>query len=350
MFSRIDFWLLFPAVFLAAVGSVILSSVSPYSFPQHFIYLGAALLTFLVFTKIDIKIIREFSPILYAVSLLALLITIIFGVVTRGAVRWISLGVVTLQPSELVKPVILLFLANLLARASGNHRFLLPILYAFPVFILVFLQPDLGSGLVILAGLAGVLFGGGIPLLWIVGGSILGVIASPAIWHILADYQRTRLLSFLSPTSDPLGAGYNALQAMIAVGSGGIMGRGLGQGTQSQLAFLPERHTDFIFSALSEELGFFGAFLVISSLVVLLGRIVSILQKSHGSFLQAFLSGAFFTIFFQVVVNIGMNLGVLPITGVPLPFVSSGGSSLVATAAILGMVSASRFNLKDSSD
>lgn len=342
-----DLWLLLPASFLAAIGSTILYSVSPSSFPQHFVYLGAALVVFIAFSRIDIKVLREFSPFLYAFCLLLLAFTILFGALSRGATRWISLGFVTIQPSELVKPFIVLFFAYIVGR-GGKPRFLLAITAAIPAFLLVFLQPDLGSSLIILAGLSGVLFLGGIPLWWIVIGAVGTLVSLPLIWQILADFQKERILSFISPGSDPLGAGYNSLQAVISVGSGGLTGRGLGQGTQSQLAFLPERHTDFIFSSLSEELGFLGAFLVILAYLVLLYRIVDILRRTHDVFLQAVLGGVFFVIFFQAAINIGMNMGLLPITGIPLPLVSSGGSSLIATAIMLGMVSAIASSLKES--
>lgn len=343
----LDLWLLLPASFLAVLGNTILSSVSPSSFPQHFIYLGAALAVFILFSRIDIRVLKEFSPMLFVLCLAFLAFTLLFGAFSRGATRWISLGFITIQPSELVKPFVVLFFANLVS-GRGTRRFLLAVSAFIPAFLLVFLQPDLGSSLIILAGFLGVLFLGGIPL-WLIGAGGAGTIVSfPLIWHFLKEFQKERILSFLSPGSDPQGAGYNSLQAVISVGSGGLTGRGLGQGTQSQLAFLPERHTDFIFSSLSEELGFLGAFLVILAFCVLLYRIVDILRRTHDVFVQAFLGGVFFVIFFQAAINIGMNIGLLPITGIPLPLVSSGGSSLIATGVMLGMVSSIASSLKKS--
>ncbi len=155
----------------------------------------------------------------------------------------------------------------------------------------------------------------------------------------MAPYQRDRILTFIKPSNDPLGRGYNSIQAKIAVGSGGFTGRGLGQGTQSQLLFLPERHTDFIFASTGEELGFLGVGLIIAAFGVILWRIIDLLRITNDSFSKALLGGVFFSIFTQAAVNIGMNMGVLPITGIPLPFVSSGGSALLAMAVMLGLVS-----------
>ncbi len=180
---------------------------------------------------------------------------------------------------------------------------------------------------------------GRIPFIYLLLGLLLVALFSPLGWHFLEDYQRQRIISFLSPTSDPLGSGYNALQAVITVGSGMFTGRGLGGGTQSQLAFLPERQTDFIFSALAEELGFLAAGMLLLAFALLFWRIIMILKDTDDIFSRAFLGGAFLVLFSQTFVNIGMNLGVLPITGIPLPFVSAGGSSLVSMSALLGMIS-----------
>jgi rod shape determining protein RodA len=237
-------------------------------------------------------------------------------------------------------------MAHMTSSNLGNKKFLYAAVFSLPVFLLVFVQPDLGSMVVLALGVLGVFLGSGLHFLWVVGGGIAAFVLSPLVWHFLADYQKQRIITFFSPQDDPLGAGYNVLQAMIAVGSGGLWGRGLGQGTQSQLAFLPERHTDFIFSALSEELGLAGGLLVIFAFSVLFARIIILLKKKEDLFSQSFLTGIFFILFIQVVINIGMNLGVLPVAGVPLPLVSSGGSSLLTTAASLGMVSSLSSDLK----
>lgn len=339
LFSRIDLKLFLPLMFLTLIGSVILSSVAPSVYPQQFIFLLLAFLMFLIFTKIEMGILRQLAPFLYIFSLLLLLVTIVFGVLTRGSVRWIDLGFITLQPSELVKPFLLLAFASIVAGSNKTVKFMLAFLALIPAILLILVQPDLGSSLVVLAGFLGVIFLGGVPVRYLLGVGILGAIFSPLLWHFLAGYQKERIFSFLNPGSDPLSTGYNAIQSVIAIGSGGFFGKGLGQGTQSHLAFLPEWHTDFIFASLSEELGFLGASLVIIAFGILLWRIVVAMKNSHDVFSKALLGGIFATFLAQSGINIGMNLGLLPITGIPLPFVSSGGSSLLAMSVILGMAS-----------
>ncbi|MDO8503150.1 MAG: FtsW/RodA/SpoVE family cell cycle protein [bacterium] len=339
LFSRVDWRIFLPALFLSILGSLVLSSVAPNSFPKQFIYLALALFAFLLFSKIDLKVLRSFAPWFYAGSIVLLVATILFGAVTRGAARWIVIGPFNLQPSEITKPFLLIFFAWLVSGTSGPKKFLVTTLFALLAFFLILNQPDLGSGLVIMAGFLGVIFMGRIPVVYLFLGLIFVAFFSPIGWHFLADYQRQRVISFLSPESDPLGSGYNALQAVIAVGSGMLTGRGLGGGTQSQLAFLPERQTDFIFSALAEELGFLGAGMLLLAFVLLFWRIIMILKNTEDIFSRAFLGGAFLVLFSQTFVNIGMNLGILPITGIPLPFVSAGGSSLVSMSTLLGMIS-----------
>lgn len=337
LFSTIDFALFLPACFLVTVGGFVLMSVSPESFPRQFFYIGLAFFAFLFFSKIDIRILGAFSSWFYPSSILLLLVTFFIGGVTRGAVRWIELGPFTLQTSEIVKPFLLLFFSWFLTRESGNRRFFVALSLILVATFLILKQPDLGSSLVVFAGFLGAVFISGAPLGLLILGGLAGLGGMPIVWRLLADYQKERIISFLAPQQDPLGSGYNAIQAMIAVGSGQPFGRGLGQGTQSQLAFLPERHTDFIFAALSEELGLLGALAVILAFFFLLWRIIGLLRVVREDFEKVFLGGAFMTVFFQAGVNIGMNLGLLPITGIPLPFVSSGGSSLLSLAIILGI-------------
>lgn len=352
LFSRVDWLIFLPALFLATLGSLILSSVAPNFFPRQFVYLGLALFSFLLFANIDIRVLREFAPWLYLGSILLLIATILFGAVTRGAARWIVIGPFNLQASEVTKPLFVVFFAWLIGSHQGSRRFLIAGLLALLAFFLILDQPDLGSALVVLAGFVGVIFMGRMPIAHLIFWFLIALLLLPFGWNFLEDYQRQRIISFLSPTSDPLGAGYNAVQAVIAVGSGMFAGRGLGGGTQSQLAFLPERQTDFIFSALAEELGFLGAGMLVIAFAFLFWRIIMILKGVDDIFLRAFLGGAFLILFTQVVVNMGMNLGVLPITGIPLPFVSAGGSALISMASLLGMISsiASDLAKRDSLD
>lgn len=331
----IDLKLFLPSVLLIILGTTVLFSVSPNSFPEHFFHIGLAFLVFLFFAKLDARVVKELAPWFYGLAIFLLVLTLLFGVATRGSVRWIELGPLTLQSSEVAKPLLLVFFAWLIAKNRGFVAFL----FFLPVIALILVQPDLGSTIVVAAGFFGVIFLAGLPLKLLLAAVTSFLISSPVLWSFLAEYQKERIVSFLNPAADPLGAGYNSIQAMIAVGSGGVLGRGLGQGSQSQLAFLPERHTDFIFASLSEELGFLASVLVILSFGFLLFRLIKILVATSDLYSRALLGGIFLTIFTQAAVNIGMNLGILPITGIPLPFVSAGGSSLVSMAAILGIAS-----------
>lgn len=349
--KTVDWFLFVPVAFLMALGGLVLSSVSKNAFPEHFIFLFFALVVFYIASRIDVEVLFSLSGLAYFFSLLLLIATLVLGFIspgaaTRGASRWIYLGTLTFQPSEFIKPALLLFFANVISSKRSVMGFFLALISFIPVFALVALQPDLGSAIVLFAGFFGIIFFSGISLRWLLGTSILLIFGLPLAWPLLAAYQKMRILTFLSPMADPLGAGYNSLQSIIAIGSGGFLGRGLGQGTQSQLSFLPERHTDFIFAALSEELGFAGATLALAAFFIVLYRLVMIIKKQEDVLLQSLLGGIFFTFFVHVVVNMGMNMGVLPITGIPLPFVSSGGSSLLTMSAMLGIASGISSRLK----
>ncbi|OGY09198.1 MAG: hypothetical protein A3D24_02140 [Candidatus Blackburnbacteria bacterium RIFCSPHIGHO2_02_FULL_39_13] len=343
---RVNWFLFLPALLLTILGTVILSSVSPKSFPQQFFNLGLALLTYLLFSQIDLRVLRSLSGIFYLLSIVLLVITFVFGFVSHGAVRWINLGFFTIQPSEVVKPLSILFFASVVSWPKGDKKYLYSVLALIPAIALVLLQPDLGSSLVVFTGFIGVILLAGIPIRYLLGAAIIFMLTTPLIWQILAGYQQDRLLSYLKPASDPLGSGYNSIQSMIAIGSGQFLGRGLGQGTQSQLLFLPERHTDFIFAALSEELGFVGSGLLLLAFAIMLSKIVLSVRDSTDVFTKALLGGIFLSIFSQAAINIGMNLGIMPVTGIPLPFVSSGGSSLISMSAMIGMATLAIHSLK----
>lgn len=348
LLRRIDYLLFFPAVLLAVLGSVILSSISVSSYPEHFVFLIVALIVFVIFSNIDSDLFQRSGWIFYGISILMLVLTLVLGSTLRGATRWISIGPVTVQTSEIVKPLLVIFCGSFLANKKGNLKFLQLGLFMFIPVALVYVQPDLGSSIIVACVFTGAVVLGGLSIKLIL--ALLGclLLLIPLILNYLQQYQIDRITAFLNPESDPLGIGYNSIQAMIAIGSGQLFGRGLGQGTQSQLSFLPESHTDFIFSALSEELGFFGALLVLMSFVVIFLRLGYLVLKTEKTFVQTVIGSVFFVIFIQATVNIGMNMGVLPITGIPLPFVSAGGSSLFAMSALLGIASSISFSLKES--
>lgn len=282
------------------------------------------------------------ASLFYIVTLGLLIVVLAFGHTRLGAQRWIDIGPLALQPSEFAKIGTILFLSHFLAARSPliQHKRTLMIalvLTAFPAF-LILKQPDLGSALVFFPILFTLLYIWGARLRYFVIFIILAVSASPFLWHMLKPYQQKRLLVFLNPSIDPIGASYTAIQSKIAVGSGGLFGKGWLRGTQTQLDFVPEHHTDFIFSVVGEEFGFLGSFFVLLLFAVLITYIFRILLHTtdvRGRFIGI---GLATLLFFQVFVNIGMTVGMAPITGITLPFLSYGGSSLVSTFFAIGLL------------
>jgi rod shape determining protein RodA len=327
------------ALILLGFSLVVLRSVFPQAASQQLIFVVAAILAFLIVSQIDYRVLSELSRFFYIFACALLVATFMFGQVTRGSVRWIEIGAYSFQPSEFIKPVLILFLANFVHANSlrrTKNLFIFFSLTALPVF-LVFIQPSLGSSLVLsIIGLS-IAFAASTPLKAFVMSLTGTTLALPLIFQFLKPYQQDRLRAFINPLSDPLGSGYNVIQSMIAVGSGKLLGRGLGHGTQSQLRFLPERYSDFIYASLAEELGFVGAIIVLACYFLLFHRLLNCVKASLDPVGKLILIGVFSMLLFQVTVNIGMNLGLLPITGITLPLISSGGSSLLATMISLGI-------------
>lgn len=264
----------------------------------------------------------------------------------RGSIRWIDLGFFRFQPSEIAKVTGILILSSyFLKRSAAEFKYLLGgFLLILPLFILVFLQPDIGNSLLFLVIFLGISIISGLKIRTLFFLFILFLILSFTIFRFLAPYQKDRLYSFINPTADPLGTGYSLIQSKIAVGSGKFLGRGLGRGTQSQLEFLPETESDFIFASVAEQLGFLGAGVVIMLYSLLFVKLIS-LSKNSDRFSQLILSGSIAYLFFQFAINIGMNLGLLPVTGITLPFFSYGGSSLISILLLIGIIlSLKRFN------
>jgi rod shape determining protein RodA len=327
------------AIGLLTFGLLTLHSIAPSIFPSYFIYIVAAIIAFYLFSHIEFDILLIFSKHLYVLSILSLILPLLIGEVTRGATRWIQIGSITVQPTELIRPFLILFFAQFLVGRKLNRINLAKafILLVVPI-LLILVQPSLGVAVLTLAGFVGVAISleYNKKLLLFLGGAV--AVVSPLFWFVLAPYQKQRVMALISPVSDPSGAGYNSIQSMIAVGSGKLTGRGLGEGIQTQLSFLPERHTDFIFASIAEELGLLGAILLVGITFFVLYRVVRIIEEAKDPVARAFAAGVFATLFLQVMVHIGMNMGLLPITGQPLPLVSAGGSSLVATMAMFGIL------------
>jgi rod shape determining protein RodA len=336
----LDPWIVGPTLILLTFSLIVLRSVLPQAASQQFLFAISGIAVFFLVSQINYRVFAELSRFLYVFACMLLVITFMFGQVTRGSVRWIEIGALSIQPSELIKPVMVLFLAKFVQTKSlrrTNNLILYSLLTALPVF-LVLIQPDLGSSLVILIIGLSIAFAANTPLKVLaatLGGTLL---AFPLTFQLLKPYQQDRLRAFIDPFSDPLGSGYNVIQSMIAVGSGRIFGHGLGHGTQSQLRFLPERYSDFIFASLAEELGFIGAISVLASYFALFYHFLGSLKDKSDSLASYIIVGVVSMLLFQVTVNISMNLGLLPITGITLPLVSSGGSSLLATMISLGIV------------
>jgi len=307
---------------------------------DQIIYAVLAIALYVFFAALDYRALRSYSWYLYIVGLILLIAVNFFGQEIFGSRRWIELGFAQFQPSEVMKLVILVLGANFFAQNEDvpvRKTIFFLLLAAIPL-VLILRQPDLGTALAISAMLVGILTVAKIPRKVVLILVALLVAAAPLAWFNLKSYQKERVVSFLEPAKDPRGSGYNVSQAKIAVGSGGIYGKGFGGTTQSQLQFLPVAHIDFIFSGWAEATGFIGSSLLVAAFAVLVARIYQIANSARDRFGYIFSTGAATLIFFQVLVNIGMNIGLMPVTGIPLPFVSYGGTSLLTSAMILGVV------------
>lgn len=335
-----DLSLLGPTAILFLLGASIIYSISPSLLLSHLIFVLVGIAGFIFVTFAGTRIFFVFSKHLYIGSLLFLMLPYLVGELTRGTFRWIPLGPVNIQPSELVKPLLAICFARFFSTRAFNRPseyFWATTMVALPVLI-IFFQPDLGSALVLVFGWLIALFISGVPLKILAIGGAIVLTAFPLAVKSLKPYQQNRIISFLNPGADPLGSGYNVIQAIVAVGSGQILGKGLGQGTQSHLRFLPENHTDFIFASLAEELGLIGSLILLGSFIALFTRIFQIARKAGSNFESTLVLTLLGMLFFQAFVNIGMNMGILPVTGVPLPLVSYGGSSLISTFFMLGII------------
>lgn len=325
-------------ILLLSVGILVIYSSSELLAVQQLIFAIVGLILFILVSQINYPEAANIAKGAYLIIILLLVFVLFLGFETRGSIRWIPLGAVNIQPSEFAKPVIILFLASFWAKTKPNWiNILKSIFVLLPIIFLVFKQPDLGTTLTILAIWFGVLLTSRVSVKKLFVVILIVFLLIPLSWFTLHDYQRSRITSFLSPEADPLGVGYNLIQSTIAVGSGGIFGRGLGYGTQSRLQFLPEYRTDFIYATIAEEFGFFGSVLILGLYGFLIGYCLKI--AAYADYLGSFLvTGVAVMLIFQIAVNIGMNIGLLPITGITLPLISYGGSSLVSTMISLGFV------------
>ncbi len=306
-----------------------------------FSVIGAAL--FFLFAFYNYHRLSKLNRVAYLVLIVALLFLLVFGVQVRGSARWIELGFFRLQPAELAKVIVGIGLARWLYLKRGQinswKNFLITFLYAAVPAVLIFLEPDLGSASIVMAVWFGLMLLSPLRKSYVIIFIIASLIFAGVAWRfVLQDYQHKRIEVFLNPDKDPKGKGYNVRQAIIAVGSGELFGRGLGRGLQSQLKFLPERQTDFIFASASEEIGFLGSGVLLFLYYLLFRRLLRIMKYARDDLAMYITGGILFLFVAQVVINIGMNIGLLPVTGIPLPFMTYGGSSLLVTCIALGIV------------
>jgi rod shape determining protein RodA len=343
-------WMVVASVFLlVAIGLTALYSVSTVDnslnlgdFKKQVVALFLGIMLAVFFAFFDYRVLSAYSTKLYFGALALLGLVFVFGLRVRGATAWINLGAFNIEPVEIVKFIMIIFLASFLSKKKTELSIFWRIigsivLVSVPVF-LIMKQPDFGSASVIVGIWGGMLLASGVNKKSIFVLLLVGIIGATSGWFLLKNYQKERIINFIEPTNDPLGTGYNVIQSTVAVGSGGLFGKGLGHGSQSQLNFLPEKHTDFIFAVIAEELGLFGALLVLGLYVFLLYRLRETARLARDNFGYLLSVGVVIMLFVQVLINVGMNIGVVPVAGVPLPILSYGGSSLVVVLASVGLV------------
>lgn len=334
-------------VILAAIGIVMLYSAAngnwnPWAINQ-LIRFGMGFAVMIVLALTDIKLLLRYAYIFYFITLILLVVVEVAGHTGMGATRWINLGFIKLQPSEFMKIAMVLVLAcyfhtSSLQSIESLRGIIPPLLMAiFPAFLIV-LQPDLGTALMLIFTTAAMFFAVGVQIWKFVVVFIGGLVTIPFAWHFLHDYQQNRVLTFLNPERDPLGAGYHIIQSKIALGSGGVFGKGFLKGSQSHLNFLPEKHTDFIFTMLSEEFGLVGAVLVVILNILILVYSYSFALKSTSYFGKLLAIGLTTNYFMYVFINIAMVLGLLPVVGIPLPLISYGGTVMLSIMASFGII------------
>lgn len=321
-------------------------SITPELFRVQITYVFLGFFVFFVVSKINPSYFKAFSRGFYIISILLLFLTFAIGIVVKGSIRWIDLGVLQFQPSEIVKPFLIIFFADRLARQNFSLKnFAIDLLFFFCLAGLVFKQPDLGNFIVYSSIFFLMLIFSKVQVSHLISFFLILVFSSPILFLFLKPYQKDRIFAFAKPENDPRGISYHQIQSVVTVGSGGFLGRGIGKGTQTHLLFLPEKQTDFIFASFSEEFGFAGNLVLLLCFFLLFLKILNLIKKTKNDFDRLFLIGVFAYFFTQSMIHIGMNIGVLPVTGVTLPLFSAGGSSITSVLFTLGMVAYYEKNL-----
>ena len=344
---HLDMPLLALVLLTAAYGLVVLYSAldrDAVAFQGQLSRLAVAFVVMLIAAQLDLAMLQRWAPVLYGLGMVMLVLVLLVGVQAKGAQRWLGVpGLPRFQPSELMKLAVPLMVASFLADRplppTAKTVALVLALIAAPA-LLIGLQPDLGTAILVAAAGFAVLLLSGLFWRWVLLAGLLGLAALPGLWMVMRDYQRQRVLTLLDPESDPLGAGWNIIQSKIAIGSGGLFGKGLFEGTQSHLNFLPESHTDFIIAVLAEELGFLGVLGLLTLYFLLLTRGLYIATQGRDTFARLLAGGLTLTFFTYLFVNVAMVSGLLPVVGVPLPLVSYGGTSALTLLAGFGVLMA----------
>ena len=341
---HLDAPLLFALIAVSALGLIVLYSAGGGDIDlveRQLVRLGIAFTGMLVVAQFPPRLLQRLTPWLFVIGILLLLAVLISGETSGGAQRWLNLYFVRFQPSEMMKLAVPMmvawYLANTRLPPSGRQLLASATLIAVPT-LMIAKQPDLGTALLIASSGIFVVFLAGLQWRLLAFFSVLAAAAAPLLWHFMRDYQRQRVITLLNPESDPLGSGYHIIQSKIAIGSGGLFGKGWMNGTQSQLNFLPERSTDFIFAVLGEEFGFFGILLLFTfyAIIVVRGIMISIQAQDNYTRLLAGSLSMTFCVYF--IVNTGMVTGLLPVVGLPLPMISYGGTSIVTLMAGFGIL------------
>jgi len=334
--------LLILPILLFSIGYITLKSTHKELAVHQLFYFILGYIFYILISAIPSEFFSKYWKAFYIPTIVILLITVLLGIEKYGSSSWIKIGIFVVQPSEFAKISLIITLAALIStntESINSARKMLNISFSsLIVIIMVLVQPDLGSTLVLFIVVIGMLFYSGLSKYFFIGVFIvLGLLSSP-FWHLLQDYQKKRVLVFLNPSLDILGAGYNVTQSVIAIGSGGLMGKGFEMGSQSHLGYLPVFWTDFIFASFAEEWGFVGILIFNLIYVFFLIYLLYLSNHANSTFKSVVIIGVFFVFLFQYLVNVGMNMGMLPVTGITLPFISYGGSSLLSSLILLGLV------------
>ncbi len=340
-------WPLLALIFaISGVGFITLYSaaggvIGTWAIPQIMRFIAGAV-SMIIIASIPIHLLMRYAYVIYAIVIILLVIVEIMGHIGMGAQRWINLGFITIQPSELAKIATILALSRYLhnfppVKNNGVLHLGIPALITLIPVGLILKQPNLGTATLLCAMVTWLLFAAGVHRKYFIIAIMLVACAAPVAWQSMHDYQKRRVMTFLSPDSDPLGSGYNISQSIIAISSGGLTGKGLLQGSQTQLNFLPEKQTDFIFSVLAEEFGFIGSFALILGYTCLILLIIGIAYHNVSLFGSLMAHGVAAMLCLHLFVNVGMVMGMLPVVGIPLPLVSYGGSNMISILAAFGL-------------